>query len=461
MKRTILTLSILLCWSLNIVIARTLTCVEARTETLAMEAEAVGSEDVDVVGYVTSVSASYSGNRQSFWMNDTLGGSNVFQAYRCTIPSDMSTLTVGMKVKLNGKLYNYQGRTAEISAGSVSLLEVADAIHVNPTPDDMPATWPVSLPQLGDGRLKVVSQNLEYYYVQTYATTAAPVDYKTQAEMLDKTRKIAQAMVYLDADIYSFCEVELGDSALSFLASYMNGLKGSNVYQPIRDGLSGTQWCKNGYIYRSDRVAPTGAHTSGNTQQGKTYEYRQRIQAFRELSTNEVFVLSSNHFKSKSSDDQSVRTANATNLIAALNRLTIDPDILIVGDLNEQHTEPACQSLVAAGYAEQLLRFDSNAYSYYYNRSNELIDHIYANSSMASQITGAGAFHLNTSCYSGTNKINYRFSDHDAVLVAMSLGGATDIETVTSTTARRILYQGRIYIYRQGQFYTLQGEKLQ
>lgn len=336
-----------------------------------------------------------------------------------------------------------------------------------PTPSDMPSSWPVQVPQLQGGRLTVVSQNLQYYYVVGYEEQTQ-CDYHTEAEMIAKTQKVAQAMVLLDADIYAFCELEPGDSAINYLAHYMNALRGENVYRPVADNLNDrSQWSKNGYIYRADRVAAEGKNLDGNTLQGNTYKYRQRLQAFRELTTNEVFVLSTNHFKSKSGDTngstQSTRNKNATNLLTRLTALTLDPDILIVGDLNETTAEPACQILCNAGYEEQLERFNPNAYSYYYN-GNELIDHIFANSTMAEQITDAGAFHLNTSCYSGNNRTRFRYSDHDAVMVSIALqnGQASSISSEQKPDqARRISLDGQIYIYRSGRFYTLDGRPIQ
>ncbi|MBO4519425.1 MAG: hypothetical protein J5704_05240, partial [Paludibacteraceae bacterium] len=135
-----------------------------------------------------------------------------------------------------------------------------------------------------------------------------------------------------------------------------------------------------------------------------------------------------------------------------------DPDILIMGDLNCQMSEPAMDVLVNAGFAEQLLRFDANAYSYVYYGDQELIDHAFANSTMAEQVTGAAVWHTNTSV-----NYNSRYSDHDAVLVGLRLGNE-DPQGIDNTDingkAIKILREGQLIIIRGGVEYTITGQRM-
>ena len=66
------------------------------------------------------------------------------------------------------------------------------------------------------------------------------------------------------------------------------------------------------------------------------YNARMRIQAFKENATGELFVLSMNHFKAKTSSDdgEKTRIQNASNLISKLKMVTSDPDIraIVSGD---------------------------------------------------------------------------------------------------------------------------------
>lgn len=285
---------------------------------------------------------------------------------------------------------------------------------------------PVDIPDVGQARLRVVAQNARNY-MNDFTATNADVDNETDFQK--KTNKMANAFLALEADIVAICEVQENDEILGFITSAMNTLSGTNVYTYVKDGMSGSQSSsgympvKSGYIYRSDKVATVGSNTSPYTTWN--YKPRMRIQAFKELATDEVFVLSMNHFKAKDSsgeDTESVRLENATKLVNGLTWVTTDPDILIMGDLNATTDEEPIQHIINKGYAEQLVRFDENAYSYLYRNKEQLIDHVMANSTMASQIVGAYVYHINNGLSSSTLENKYKYSDHDACLVGLCLG---------------------------------------
>lgn len=295
-------------------------------------------------------------------------------------------------------------------------------------------SWATTMPAI-KGRLRVCAQNCQYYYVLNYATSTM-TDYDDLAGLEAKTGKMVSAFLTINADIYALCEVEENDSVLSYLTRAMNDSVGCDRYAFVRDGLGPYESIKGGFVYRRDKVEPYGNNVVGTTENNTAYRMRCRIQAFTELSTGERFVLSVNHFKSKSGDQNgetsTQRVDNANGVIAQLSQYSItrlDPDQLVVGDLNETTSEPAVQRLVNAGYAEQLERFDSRAYSYYYSRQNILLDHILANASMAAQVVDAGVYHINTDNYSGLYKTRYRYSDHDPVICGLQLGqSGTDLE---------------------------------
>lgn len=322
---------------------------------------------------------------------------------------------------------------------------------------------PVTIPDVGNARIRIVAQNAENYLENIEASNSSC---STQAQFEAKTYKMANVFVALQADIVAICEVERNDEILGYIVDAMNDLSGANVYTYIIDELyshasSGSyQSLKAGFIYRSDRLTTIGNNYSPYTS-GAEYKARMRIQAFKENATNEIFVLSMNHFKAKdSSADQAenVRLENVSYLLTALNKITSDPDILIMGDLNSYTNEAPIQTLVNAGYEEQLIRFDANAYTYIYKGQRGILDHAMANSTMAQQITGAYAYHINTA-----GGYNYKYSDHDAVLVGLRLGETvSDIESVSSSVpARKILRNGQLYIEIDGQLFTITGSRIQ
>ena len=322
-------------------------------------------------------------------------------------------------------------------------------------------TSPVAIPDVGNARLRIVGQNAANYLTDFTASNSSCED---QAEFDAKTNKMANAFIALQADIVAICEVERNDQVLGYICNAMNTISNTNVWTYITDGLyasqssSGYMPLKAGYIYRSDKVTPYGNNTSPYS--SGEYRARMRIQAFKENATNEIFVLSMNHFKAKdSSADQaeSVRLENVSYLLTALNKITSDPDILIMGDLNSYTNEAPIQNLVNAGYEEQLVRFDANAYTYIYKGQRGILDHALANSTMAQQITGAYAYHINNA-----GGYNYKYSDHDAVLVGLRLGEeVSGCETIDITVpARKILRDGKLYIELNGELYDILGHHI-
>ena len=323
---------------------------------------------------------------------------------------------------------------------------------------------PVTIPDVGNARLRIVGQNAANY-VSNLESSNSSCD--TQEEFEAKTNKIANAFVALQADIVAICEVERNDEILGYIVDAMNTIYGENVYAYITDGLyahasaGNYQSLKSGYIYRSDKVTPQGSNTS--PYRSGEYCARLRIQAFKENSTNEQFVLSVNHFKAKDSSDdagESTRLLNVSNLIYALGNITSDPDILIMGDLNSYMGEAPIEALEEEGFEEQLVRFDANAYSYIYHGQKGILDHAMANSTMAEQVTGARVYHINTA-----GGYNYKYSDHDAVLVGLNLGeqqqGEDTDEIPTRYRVRKILHNGQLYIEIDGVRFTITGTKLQ
>ena len=317
-------------------------------------------------------------------------------------------------------------------------------------------TSPVSLPDMGDARIRVVGQNARNYFLNY---TNSYSDVSSKSALLEKTDKMAYAFIALRADILALCEVEECDSILGLLCAHMNAIAQENVYTYIKDNTSST-YTKVGFVYRKDKVKPYNSTVSATTQ--TAYKKRLRIQAFEELATQEHFMLSMNHFKAKvNSDDEgeSQRNRNATDLINKLKSLSYDPDVLIMGDLNAYMDEDCITMLIDAGYEEQLIRFNQSAYSYVYQGQRGLIDHAMANSTMAEQITSAQVYHINTS-----GGYSYKYSDHDACVVGLKLGknapSGLDEGTIKAKS-RKMIIDGQLYIEYNGRFYDSFGRLIQ
>ena len=321
-----------------------------------------------------------------------------------------------------------------------------------------------AFPDLGNARIIVLANNLQNYYIN-YDESDRP-SYDDEQGLALKTQRIVSMMVASNADIFAFCEVEAKPASLDRLVSEINTQLGSEVYASVYDGMniatdSYDNAIKSGFIYRIATVEPYGNNYAATN--FAYYRNVMRIQAWTELSTGERFTLSMNHFKAKSDDiSKAKRIDNATWLMNALSSSSKvkDPDILIVGDLNCQMEEEAITIIVNNDYEEQLLRFDEDAYSYIYKGNHELIDHAFANETMAAQITGAAVWHTNTSV-----SYSQRYSDHDAVLVGLRLGDEPGeaIEITTDNTlpaTHKIIRHGQIIIIRGGEEYSITGQRL-
>ena len=284
------------------------------------------------------------------------------------------------------------------------------------------AVSPVTIPSLNNEQLKVCVQNLRNYFYN-YSSTTRKVDYSDSLGFADKTRKIVDMVGFTNADIYAFCELEANDIILKQLVDSLNKIEVGQPFAYITDDISDTEYTyiKSGFVYRKDKVRPIGGNRAATSR--NYYHNTQRIVTFEELATKERFSLSMNHFRAQddsTEDDEAMRINNSNDLLAGLKFNALDEDILIVGDLNSQIDEEDLQILINAGYEEQLIKYNAAAYSYCWNKGKTLIDHVFANSSMSEQITKAEVYHLCTSCTGSANK-NYRYSDHDVLLIGLNL----------------------------------------
>ena len=263
--------------------------------------------------------------------------------------------------------------------------------------------------------LKICGQNLLNYY-WNYNQSERP-SYNNDAGRAAKTKAIVNAMLKINADIYAFNELEATEIILTQLADSLTKY-GNATYAAVIDNISYTpdnydNHLRSGFIYATDKVRPYGSNTAASS--ATYYRNVMRIQTFEDILSGERFMLSMNHFKARSDgDNESDRVSNAQDLLNALTSLNNDPDILVMGDLNNVAGSESQNLLVAAGFEEQTLKYTPNAYSYIYKGKKELIDHVYANSTMAEQVTDAWVENV---CSSNRKA----YSDHDPYVVTLDL----------------------------------------
>ena len=289
---------------------------------------------------------------------------------------------------------------------------------------------------LAGDEIVIVGQNLQNFFYsldrgRTQGNGVPMSNYNTAEGRQLKAQAIVEKLSYYEADIYAFNEVEAkpegaDTEALEILADLMTQETGY-TYKTVADGLTydtssdATGTIKSGFIYRTDRIELVGENTSTAVGYTYVYNYMLRMQTFRSRTSGECFTLSMNHFKASTSgnidDDRLKREQNAIALLQGLDAAG-DPDILILGDLNSEMGEQCLENLVDAGYEEQIIKYEGeDAYSYWWY-GGTLIDHVFANSTMAQQISSAEIMHIANPHSVGSANA---YSDHDPYMVVLDL----------------------------------------
>ena len=281
----------------------------------------------------------------------------------------------------------------------------------------------------------------------------------SEEELTRQQAKIVAALAALDADIVGLIEIENTDgvSAESTLATALNAVS-ARSYAAVQTGTVGTDAIKVAFIYDTATVNLVGAPAvleEGFVDPLGAGSDRNRAalaQTFQEAAGNGILTVVNNHLKSKGSscgsgDDDPVQgNCNGTRTAAAealATWLSTDPtgsgdkDLLILGDLNSYAKEDPIRALVAAGYTDLAANFiGDTAYGYVFSGRWGTLDYALANEPLLNQVTGVTTWHINADesdaidYDSSFNPVQwyaddaFRSSDHDPVLVGLSLRGS-------------------------------------
>ncbi len=329
-------------------------------------------------------------------------------------------------------------------------------------------TRPATPPSVGTPNVKVASFNLLNYFNQFTncplgvggaASTTNCRGAENTAEFTRQKDKHKQVFIGLNADVIGLMELANNGygagSAQQDLLDLINsaGLSGRSYKMVDADALIGstnalgTDAIKIGLLYDDnalDLVAGS-VKTSGNA----IFDRQPLAATFQHTATGEKFTVVVNHLKSKSSaaglpgdtdqndgqgNSNATRTAQAAALVAFLNTLTDDSDILVIGDMNAYRMEDPITTIKNGGYTDLL---GSSKYSYVFDGQIGYLDHALASASLVPQITGVDDWHINSdepsvldynTNFKSAGQIAgfynadpYRSSDHDPVLIGIKL----------------------------------------
>lgn len=287
------------------------------------------------------------------------------------------------------------------------------------------------LPKMKDANLIICSSNVQNLFADLGGYAGA----KTEKQLDLQLEKIAKGLLYSKADLFALCEVEKGNKTAALLCERMNRLSKSDSYRFVHSRSADGDTIGVCFIYRLDKIAPYG-ETSYAYPIESIYGERFKMQGFTHIPSGEQFVVSLNHLRSKRGPAQradSLRMLNIQAIEPLLDAAPVtyrDSDILILGDFNCYTYERPIQYLVQRGYADLLPKGD---YSYVYKGESGFLDRVFASTSMAGQIIGVKALHLNADFFYSlgyrsryAKPTRYRYSDHDPVIIYVRLKNADD-----------------------------------
>ena len=365
------------------------------------------------------------------------------------------------------------------------------------------------------GRLTVASFNVLNYFatVDTTSSTSTgtcgasgTLDCRgadSESERQRQLAKIVAALATIDADVFGLIEIQ-NDPGLATqqIVDALNAATAPGRYDYIETGMIGTDAIKQAFLYKSATVSPVGAFdlltSADDARFVDTANRPALIQTFDEIATGERLTVAVNHLKSKGSgcgegDDSPAdgsgncdrtRTQAAAALAAHLATDPTgsgDPDVLVIGDLNSYSMERPITTLEAAGYVDLLERFEGpESYGYVFDGLLGHLDHALATTSLADQVTGAGGWKINADevplfDYNDTVRDTgeatferestalplyeptaYRSSDHDPVVVGLSL----DTAPVADAGGPYTVAPGKRVVLDASGSFDLEGEDL-
>ena len=365
----------------------------------------------------------------------------------------------------------------------------ADYTAVNPRP---------ASPDAVGGSLTVAAMNTLNFFITPDYPSSNPLDndcgpsqnlecrghdFDQPTEFTRQRDKLLEALAGLDADVIGLNEIEnttgvepLGDPTNGIVAG-LNAMLGAGTYAYIDTGVIGTDAIRVGLIYKPAAVTPVGAYQTLDSSDDPRFASNNRpalAQTFEEVGTGARFTVAVNHLKSKGSacsgdpdtgDGQG--NCNQTRLAAAQALVdwlatdptgSGDPDFLIMGDLNSYAMEDPIDAIklgsddtanTSDDYVNLIAQFQGTyAYSYTFDGQAGYLDHALAINSLASQVTGAAEWHINSDesdavDYDTTFKPPtqealyednpYRSSDHDPVIIGLDLTPPPDTTAPTVT----------------------------
>ncbi len=356
----------------------------------------------------------------------------------------------------------------------------ASAYRIQPIQgaDYIPANPRTLAPDLEAGDLTVASFNVLNYFltiddgVNDICGPSGDMECRgadSLEELARQRAKILAALSGINADVFGLMEIQNDeDQSTADLVAGLNDIFGADTFAYISTGYIGTDAIKQALIYKTAAVTPVGEYKILDSTVDPRFldDYNRPVlaQTFADNLTGSIITVAVNHLKSKGSDCNDVGdpdlgdgagNCNLTRKTAAeaeVDWLASDPtetgatEYLIIGDLNSYDKEDPIDAIklgpdgtagTADDYLDMMFEFNGEyAYGYVYDGQIGYLDYAMANLSLADNIIDVDFWHINAD---EPDLINYdmdykapaqdaiyapdayRSSDHDPVIVTLSL----------------------------------------
>lgn len=365
-------------------------------------------------------------------------------------------LSASNTVRVGDTVKNLQGYLIETKQGyRLVAAQLPDFVTTNARP---------TAPKVkAADHIRVASFNVLNFF--TGETAANPFPTRRGAtdanELKRQQAKMIAALSRMDADVIGLLEVENNGfdqrSALATLVRELNKALGEQRYAFVQPQKAlGGDAIKVALIYNQHKVTEAGKAVM--IADGP-FAYGSRApltQTFKAKSTESLFTVSVNHFKSKGScpeDKAAVDNGNRDNKdgqscwnqsrVEASKALSAwlqtqptgvnTPHQLVIGDLNAYRQEDPIYALEQAGWVHLAPKDESGHYSYVFRGRTGSLDHALASKTMATQLTlfqhwainadEPAVLDYNTEFKSEAQQKTlyapdpFRSSDHDPVLI--------------------------------------------
>jgi predicted extracellular nuclease len=286
-------------------------------------------------------------------------------------------------------------------------------------------------------------------------------------EFIRQRDKIVAELKAIDADVYGLMEIQNnGETAVTYLVDSLNAAIGTPTYAVVpAPAATGTDAIRVAMIYKPSKLTLFGSALSDADAINNRPPMAQTFKAL----NGGKFSLVVNHLKSKGScpsgsgadadkgDFQgcwnATRVQQAQRLVNTfvpqVVAAAVDPDVLLIGDMNSYGMEDPVAAITGTGYVNQLERFvrpSGIPHSYVFDGLSGYLDHALASSTLNAQVVGAAEWNLNADepvviDYNTDGKpqdlysaLPYRASDHDPVVVSLDLQPAYQDVTASVKT---------------------------